>query len=508
MSPTKVAKPVDIYIRVSQRRGREGDSFQSPRQQEDRCRSQLKADGLEVGKVFTDLDQSGGKTSRPAFDQALTRARSGESGGIIVHDLTRFGRYASMAQDIILLEESGAVFISCAEKIDTTTSSGRFFLRVMEAMAVMYREQVAERIIDSKRNAVASGIHVTRHTPPGYVQNSNRVLVPHRKHGATIKKAYELAAQGGAPTDIARYLNERELPSGDNEHPVWRSSRIKRLLANRVYLGEARANGEITNPDAHKPLVDEVTWLQAQRKPVAQPLSTSTALLSGLVRCASCRHSMKHQKASSSAPATYRCSRSSEGTTCTCPSTITASKLEDIVIQAFVDRALSEPYEPREQPDDSAALRAALDNAKSAVAEVEALKGELRPVAYAQALDSALADLEEAERAVAQTQGRGFDDQDVALLANAVLPLIAEYEDTETGQRTPIKLDSIGREKVRAALARDIQAVFVRPPAKRSKSLAIEDRVRIVWRDEEELELPVRGTHRELEPYTWDAVAS
>ena len=58
-------------------------------------------------------------TSRPAFDTALERARKGESGGIIVHDLTRFGRYDTMAKDIIALEESGAMFISCAEKIDT-----------------------------------------------------------------------------------------------------------------------------------------------------------------------------------------------------------------------------------------------------------------------------------------------------------------------------------------------------------------------------------------------------
>src|SRR6266571_6551041 len=93
MSPQrKPTKPVDIYVRVSQVRGREGESFQSPKQQEERCRAQLKADGLKAGEVFIDLDQSGAKASRPAFDKAMARIESGRSSGIIVYDLSRFGR--------------------------------------------------------------------------------------------------------------------------------------------------------------------------------------------------------------------------------------------------------------------------------------------------------------------------------------------------------------------------------------------------------------------------------
>ena len=39
MSPKKITKPLDIYVRVSDVKGREGDSFISPREQADRCRS-------------------------------------------------------------------------------------------------------------------------------------------------------------------------------------------------------------------------------------------------------------------------------------------------------------------------------------------------------------------------------------------------------------------------------------------------------------------------------------
>src|SRR5689334_24190335 len=63
------ALPIYIYVRVSDVRGRSGESFISPRDQEDRCRALATARGYEVGEVFTDLDVSGGKMARPELDK-------------------------------------------------------------------------------------------------------------------------------------------------------------------------------------------------------------------------------------------------------------------------------------------------------------------------------------------------------------------------------------------------------------------------------------------------------
>jgi len=97
MSPgQKPTKPIDLYLRFSQVGGRDKESLRTLEEQEQACRGHLELHGLEAGLVFSDSAVSGGKKSRPAFDKALERARSGESGGIIVYDLTRFGRYDSM----------------------------------------------------------------------------------------------------------------------------------------------------------------------------------------------------------------------------------------------------------------------------------------------------------------------------------------------------------------------------------------------------------------------------
>ena len=68
----------------------------------------LEADGLEAGQVFKDLDESGGKSSRPAFDRMLARIEAGQSGGVIVWNLRRFGRrVVNVVRDVRQIEEWG-----------------------------------------------------------------------------------------------------------------------------------------------------------------------------------------------------------------------------------------------------------------------------------------------------------------------------------------------------------------------------------------------------------------
>jgi site-specific DNA recombinase len=487
MSPTsKPALPIDIYCRVSQTRGREGDSFQSVDQQLDRCRRQLAADGLAEGEVFEDLDQSGGKTSRPQFDLMMERVRTGKSGGVVVHDLTRFGRYETMARDIIALEESGALFLSCAEKIDTTTSSGRFFLRVMEAMAVMYREQARERVGVSQANAVERGVHISRFVPPGYVKGLDGILAPHTVHAATLRAAYGMAAEGADYARIATFLTERGFPSGaDRKNPegrpaTWHASRIRRLLENPVYRGQARY-GQHVHEGAHEAIVDAETWAVAQRRPTPHIRRDAVTLLAGRVRCHACMHSMVGTHSSKHVD-TYECRGNGRpGEKCPRPVAISMRRLEEYVLDELTARLQNTPR-GIEVEVDAAAGREALADARAALAEVEAMKSELRPAAYAVAYDVALEGLEAAE---------------AALSAVTTTPHIME--------ETLLTLEALGDKEARRSLigeeignwrqviAEYLQAVVVSPAASRSNRAPVSERVRLVWADEPKLELPKRG---------------
>src|SRR5437763_692378 len=221
-----------------------------------------------------DLDVSGGVMERPVLDRFLGQIRDGEAQGLIVAKLARFSRSSRGALNALAeIEAAGGVLISVQEQIDSTTAAGRFVRSIFLATAEWERERIGENWTAAQKSAVGRGVHISRHVPPGYMRDEipasdgrHKIspLRPDPKHGKTITEAYRLAAQGAAPARIAEYLTERGLASGDNGHAVWKSSRIKRLLANRVYLGEARY-GEIVNVGAHEPLTDQATWLLAQR---------------------------------------------------------------------------------------------------------------------------------------------------------------------------------------------------------------------------------------------------
>src|SRR5262245_25021724 len=125
MSPKRITKPVDIYVRVSDVRGRGGESFISPQDQEARCRALAEARGFRVGEVLTDLDQTGSKMRRPQLDEAIRRIEDGISGGIIVAKLDRFSR--TLVGGLQTLEQinglGGAVVVADGE-FDTSTATG------------------------------------------------------------------------------------------------------------------------------------------------------------------------------------------------------------------------------------------------------------------------------------------------------------------------------------------------------------------------------------------------
>jgi site-specific DNA recombinase len=296
MSPKrKPSKPVDVYVRVSQVAGRAGDSFISPELQEERCRAQLLADGLEAGEVFTDLDVSGGKASRPALDKAKARIESGESGGLVVYKLSRFGRKVrNVLKDIQWIEDQDAAFVCVDPKIDTASASGRFMLTVFAALDELELDNATSAWGDARQLAIARGAF-TAETPWGYTRTDNAVLAPEATLVPYVRELFKRRANGATISELARWLKDGlvHAPKGGTS---WSHSTIAQVLRNRVYVGEQR-HGDNVNLAAHTPILSEAEFEAAQ---VAKPLRTPDArhhssgvLSAGLARCAGCGHTLK-----------------------------------------------------------------------------------------------------------------------------------------------------------------------------------------------------------------------
>jgi len=454
MSPKRITRPLDIYVRVSDVRGRAGDSFISPRDQEERCRALAKARGYKVGEVFTDLDVSGGKMKRPELDKAIARIEEGVSGGIIVAKLDRFARtLVGGLQTLEQINELGGAVIVADGEFDTATATGELVLNMMLSLAQFELRRIKETWASSKRHAVENGIHIARHVPPGYLRGPDRRLEPHPRHGATIEEAFAMAARGDTYTRIATYLTDSRLPIGGNRDSVWEPNRVRRTLANRVYLGEARSGHGDINAGAHPPLVDAGTFLLAQRaKPAPELTQHVTTLLAGLCRCASCSYAMRSQQARGETIAVYRCRTSSVNGRCPQPSTISLQRLEEHVIREFLARHNTSLVGTDEPSDESELVQAAVDAETSyrqalTNTELRSLIGNADHDRMVSALHAAwqdaLSELPQPRRA--------------PTVATADLARLVE----ELLQRGEI-LD------LRELLASAIQGVFVRPASSRS----------------------------------------
>src|SRR5262249_52920439 len=113
---------LDAYIRVSQVRGREGDSFISPQVQEERIRAWAAAHGHEIVAAHHELDVSGGTMNRPLLNEVMARIDAGDTEGVVVYRLDRFGRTLRGALELIdRIQQQEALFASVSDGFDITT---------------------------------------------------------------------------------------------------------------------------------------------------------------------------------------------------------------------------------------------------------------------------------------------------------------------------------------------------------------------------------------------------
>ena len=483
------------YARVSDVRGRQGPGFISEADQLERCRAYAKAYEHKIIDTGSDLDVSGGVMSRPTFDRFLEKVKSGKADGIIVAKLDRFARTSAGALEAVTaIEDAGGVLVSVAEQIDSTTAAGRFLRSILFAAAEWERERIGDNWLTARTQAVERGIHVSRHVPPGYKRlprsktdpNKDRRLVPDPAHAGHVREAFKMAADGESNATIAAHLTASGVGSGR-----FLSHRVPRLLGNRVYLGEARSGAGIANAGAHEPLVDERTFMLAQRQRgdgLRRPNDgRAVAPLAGIVRCAGCRRAMKSQKASPTSRGVYRCPKHSKHGVCPEPSTITKSVIEAYVIDQFVQRYSNLSFVPQET-DDEDAVGKAVEAEREYRAQLENL--ELRNTIGAADHDRLIAALHKQwQELLSETSRRNSRVTSPFPEGVDLAALVDELRDSP--------------DDLRELIDSGIQAVFVRPAASRANNLPIEDRVHIVWHDDDPVDLPRRGIESKPVPFSW-----
>lgn len=160
-------KKAAIYIRVSTRWQKDGDSL--PMQREVLEKYVRYALGIEDFVIFEDAGYSGKNTDRPAYQNMMARVREGEFTHIIVLKLDRISRnlldFAGMYAE---LKQLGVIFISKNEQFDTSTAMGEAMLKIILVFAELERNMTSERVSSTMINRAQNGQWNGGKVPFGY----------------------------------------------------------------------------------------------------------------------------------------------------------------------------------------------------------------------------------------------------------------------------------------------------------------------------------------------------
>ena len=331
-------KTADGYVRVSRRGGREGESFIAPDVQRKKIEGWAALNDVAIVQWWEEIDQSGATLERPMFQQALARCESGETGGIVVARLDRFARSAVDALGSIKrLNLVGARLVSVEDNFDGSTPMGRFAIGILTLIAELELERIKESWRVANEEAVGRGVHVSARTPTGYTRDAGRRLLRSEPAATGVAEVFRRRAVGASYAELADFLDGEGIgPSTGNPH--WSTQGVRGLLMNRVYLGEARG-GKSVNRTAHEALVTQAEFDAASSShTVLAPRDGSLseqALLTGLLRCAACGHTLKiagstDRKTGARSPGYYCKGRYATGR-CPAPAGARASTIDSYV---------------------------------------------------------------------------------------------------------------------------------------------------------------------------------
>jgi len=282
-----VKKRAIASIRVSRTKGREGDSFSSPKDQLDLIK-ELCAEqdwDLPPENIYEELNVSGNAPleERPELSKAVTKILTGSAEVLVgAFNERLWWSHEVRAQVLRLVQEAGGeVWSADSGRLSGGTAADDFSGEVRTSADRFSRRQNAEKARKAVVRAVARGVVPFDKVPPGLgLDEENRVI--HTDELPIVVEAFELRDEEATIREARAFLKE---------HGIHRSYHgVQAMFGNRLYLGEIHF-GELVNLHAHDPAVDRALFERVNSRRTARGRrAKSDRLLArlGVLRCGSC----------------------------------------------------------------------------------------------------------------------------------------------------------------------------------------------------------------------------
>jgi len=260
-----------IYVRVStDEQAREGYSI---RAQEEKLRSFAAVKNWHVYSLYADEGISGKDIDgRPEMKRLIADISSGKVNNVLVYKIDRLTRSTKNLIELIeLFNQHDCAFNSLNEAIDTSTATGRMFLKIVGIFAEFERENLAERLRLGFERKAREGHSLCTYASYGYDRKRGekmQTIVP--EEAEVVRRIFHMFLHDDyTQHHIARVLNAQNISTKKGK--TWSNIIIRQTLTNPNYVGKVRygVNDESRYFEVyghHEQIVDDETFNQVQDK--------------------------------------------------------------------------------------------------------------------------------------------------------------------------------------------------------------------------------------------------
>lgn len=334
---------VAIYIRVSTQHQIDKESL-SVQQREtiNYCKYALNIIDEDNYVVFEDAGYSAKNTSRPNYQQMMTRLRMGEFTHVAVWKIDRINRnlldFAAMYED---LKKLNITFVSKNEQFDTSTAMGEAMLKIILVFAELERNMTSERVtavmLSRAENKQWNGGRI----PFGYdYDKTTQTFSINKTEAEIVKYMFNSYIANRSIIQITKLLNEKGLYTRQGKN--WSPTTVCIVLNNPFYIGTYRYNylqeskrykkkppqEWVVIENHHIPIVEHQQFTKVQsilnenkrNSPFKSKQKKNTHIFAGLLLCGYCGSGMTatvdRMRANGWRPSIYQCSHKRQYNDC------------------------------------------------------------------------------------------------------------------------------------------------------------------------------------------------